>query len=114
MSDYGAGLHISRKDQSSIKDEDIDLIQDFLDLLADEDEYIDAIGEEFVFDIHEDDEDDSTLFIMLSEYWQGEENSDKVFEFAKESDMPQAMEIASRLKEKLGDQFDIEPSFDHW
>ncbi|MBP6625459.1 MAG: hypothetical protein KA198_09830 [Chitinophagaceae bacterium] len=114
MSNFGAGINLIKKNHSTITDEEMDLLNHHIDQLIEEGEYANALGDEFIFDIHVDEEDNVALFIMLTEYWLGQGTSNEQFDFTKASDLPQAIEISEKLKEILGDGFDIEPIFDYW
>ena len=114
MSDYGANIELLKKDRTPLTDYDKELIKSTLESIKQDNEFSDVLGDDFLFEVREFDNDNTMVNLVFSEYWNGEGDEEENFEFAKDNDLGQVEEIAEKLKSELGQIFEIKPNFENW
>ncbi len=118
MSDYGAMIILTKKDDPSFLDAEKKLLEREIDKIKSENEFADALGDNFQYIVSEGvGKDFKYLVVILSQYWNrdGDDEDDaKNFEMAKENDLNEAEKIAEMLKPTFGEKFKIEPVFENW
>ncbi|MBT1705951.1 hypothetical protein [Chryseosolibacter indicus] len=114
MSDFGATLTLIKHNNREVTTEDRQLVNQELENFKAGNEFNNALGENFIYETLLIANDNTMLWIRLSEYWYGDRDNEENFEFAKENDLPQAEEIAIRLSRSLGKIFIIEAKFENW
>ncbi len=115
MSDYGAMIILTKKDDPSFLDAEKKLLESEIEKIKSENEFADALGDSFQCIVSEGvGKDFKYLVVILSQYWNGEGEGDENFEMAKENDLSEAEKIAEKLKPSFGEQFKIEPVFENW
>lgn len=108
MSDFGA-IIIFSKSNSSISDEEKEIIQTELKRVIKSGDYSSIIEEGNYLELKNWDED--KLCSMITEYYI-DENFDEIFEFAKEEDTEDLEDIISKLN--LDTSIEISSSFEEW
>jgi len=108
MSDFGA-IIIFSKSNSSISDEEKEIIQTELKRVIKSGDYSSIIEEGNYLELKNWDED--KLCSMITEYYI-DENFDEIFEFAKEEDTEDLEDIISKLN--LDASINISASFEEW
>jgi hypothetical protein len=116
MSDFGATIILTKKGELSLTTSDHELVSQEIEKIRSENEFLDALGENFIFIISEGiGKEFTNIIIILSEYWySGERDEKESFEFAKDNDWEQVEYIAEKLKSSLGQIFEIKGSFESW
>jgi len=109
MSDFGAIIIFSKKDGTSISDEEKEVIQAELKRVIKSGNYSSIIEEGNYLELKNWDVD--KLCSMITEYYI-DENFDEIFEFAKEEDLVDAEDIVSKLN--LESSIEISFSFEEW
>lgn len=116
MSDFGTFISVTKEDNTSFSEQDITLITETIDTSINTDEFVNALGDPFLFEIAEenDDENPSILIILSENYYGGNPIEDEeLFDFVKDSEISQAEEISNILKNILPD-YNFTASFEEW
>jgi len=107
---------LEKKGEKSFSDVDKALLKQEIEKIKSENEFKDALGQDFLFIVSEGiGIGFSYLTVILSQYWYaggGDENED--FEFAKENDLTETEKVAEKLKTVLGQNFEIKACFENW
>lgn len=111
MSDFGCILTF-KKGSGSISESDKQAIIEDLDKIIPNSDYSMMIQDGDYKEFYEWDE--GVLCVRLTEYYHGEDMDEDMIEFAKEEDLPDAVDIAEKLRLKLGNSFQVEALFADW
>jgi hypothetical protein len=114
MSDFGSYILISKKDGNPINQSDKESLNNAIEKVKKSDEFLDSLGEDFLFNMAELEGDNNHLILNLSEYWHGEGDDEENFEFAQDNDMSFAEEVEKLLEKELGNIFLFEAKFENW
>ncbi|TND08452.1 MAG: hypothetical protein FD123_2248 [Bacteroidetes bacterium] len=114
MSDFGALIELKTISQTKLTAEEIRLFRNAVDKIKKENQFSDALGESFLFKIMDVDSNGSSLVVILSEYWFGDEDEQETFDFAKENDLEKIETIAASLQALMGKEHIVTAIFDGW
>lgn len=114
MSDYGSSITITKKDKSAISETEKSLVEALLIQIQNTEEYFDVLGNVFLFELNDVENDESQLHLVFSKYSYGNGIDEESFEFAKDFDFEQVEEIAEKMNLILEDSFTVIPSFQNW
>lgn len=111
MSAFGLIIKFKKKDETSFSDENKVMIVSKAEEIMEKEEYSSNLEESDYSTVHQ--WDDKEIFLIFSEYYD-EHYEDELYQFIQENDLEEAKEIAEKLKELLGEEFEIEAKLEDW
>lgn len=110
MSDYGISLSIKKKDAAAFTGTEVSLISKGIGELKGSGDYLDALGEEFIFSLGVQ---EAEILVLLAEYWIGEETEEEMLDFTLQ-DKDTAEEITAILNQKFPGEYEYEVYHGAW